>query len=166
MNAEHSLLIQGINESKAKDLVEDFGFVVTESMPAIAMMQAKDPVKTDWPDEHGEDVYIPQHTAFKAISFTIPVGYNGAKGSASAALRALQTYLSTIGSITLYNEQRKGGYTECSFNGCDEPTISTDMEYDILETKLKFTAHDPVSEVVARKVNNHYVLLVTKKTLY
>lgn len=153
MNAEYSLLMKGSkgDANTVYDLVDDFDFVVTENMPAITAGDTKDVVKTEWPDEHGDDVFVPRKLAFKSTIIDIPVGYTGAKGTSFEALRALTDFLSSNGSVTIYNEQRKAGYTCCVFSGVSDAEVSLNGEFEILTAKIKFNVYDPMSKVTARK---------------
>lgn len=150
MNSLHSILIQSGTHSgnkSIKDLVDDFGFVCTTGAPLFAPLEMKDVAKTEWPDEHGEDVFIPNKRGYKAVSISIPVAYTGKISSSGKALRALTDYLTSNGSLTIYSELSGCGFDICTFDGVDNSVLTPCGNYEVLECNIKFCAHDPASTV-------------------
>lgn len=147
MSKEYSLTIK--NSAGQKDLLDDFGFVVTE-IPYVSRGETKDLAKVDYPDEDGEDVYIPQQMKFKARTMEVKVCYTcnlndeGAKKSA-VALDELEAYLASGGAISVYSPWTDRGFTGCSYGGAKDAEYSKMGPYEVMEATLVFNVHNPMS---------------------
>lgn len=149
MNAEYSLLMQHPGGA-VNDLEDTFGFVLLE-IPMIAGGEVKELAKNDWPDEDGDDVYIPSQLHFKAGTMKVKVGYTTEGGmSCQEALNILETYLSQ-GEQKLYSEWTKQGFEHCSLKGISDvdhfkvantETITCDIDFYIHNTTERVTSED------------------------
>ena len=75
-----------------KDSLAHFGIVCTE-FPFKPVWETKDLPKRDWPDEDGEDTYIPDKLLLKAYDLEAEMCYKGDLGTAYDKIMAFQNYL-------------------------------------------------------------------------
>lgn len=77
MNEPYSILMQKTTENApVKDSLVHFGIVCTE-FPFKPGGETKDLPKRDWPDEDGEDTYIPDKLLLKAYDLEAEMCYKG-----------------------------------------------------------------------------------------
>lgn len=82
MNEPYSILMQKTTENApVKDSLAHFGIVCTE-FPFKPGGETKDLPKRDWPDEDGEDTYIPDKLLLKAYDLEAEMCYKGDLGTA------------------------------------------------------------------------------------
>lgn len=90
---EYSLLMQKMKEGEAvKDSFSAFGVVCTD-VPMVVGEEVKELPTRDWPDEDGEDTYVPDVLPFAAYDWEIEMCYKGAVGTAQAKMKAFRDYL-------------------------------------------------------------------------
>ena len=93
MNEPYSILMQKTTENApVKDSLAHFGIVCTE-FPFKPGGETKDLPKRDWPDEDGEDTYIPDKLLLKAYDLEAEMCYKGDLGTAYDKIMAFQNYL-------------------------------------------------------------------------
>ena len=93
MNEPYSILMQKTTENApVKDSLVHFGIVCTE-FPFKPGGETKDLPKRDWPDEDGEDTYIPDKLPLKAYDLEAEMCYKGDLGTAYDKIMAFQNYL-------------------------------------------------------------------------
>lgn len=93
MNEPYSILMQKTTENApVKDGLAHFGIVCTE-FPFKPGGETKDLPKRDWPDEDGEDTYIPDKLLLKAYDLEAEMCYKGDLGTAYDKIMAFQNYL-------------------------------------------------------------------------
>ena len=93
MNEPYSILMQKTTENApVKDSLAHFGIVCTE-FPFKPGGETKDLPKRDWPEEDGEDTYIPDKLPLKAYDLEAEMCYKGDLGTAYDKIMAFQNYL-------------------------------------------------------------------------
>lgn len=163
---EHSILFQkdGVDEF-AKDLVEDFGMVVTEITPDGA--SAKDVESNDWKDEDGEDVYIPQRICLKKSSVSIKMALSGEHGSFYKKITPFLDYLTSNTSnsengLMLHSSYIGKGFANCYFNEMSTQDFYKSGNEEICEFTIKFDCYKPNKKVIYtyKPTSQKYILQV------
>ena len=160
MNSLHSLLFQkGLHTPttplQAVDLVDTFNFVCSEiDFPNAT--ETKDVTTTDFKDEDGEDVYIPQRMRVKAFDLDVKVACVGNIGQTEGMLRSLSKWLCeglprNGDGLTIWSALYNRGYRRCYFKGASDLEYSYMNESEILECTLKFRICDPTYLVELKK---------------
>lgn len=134
-------------DTDVKELGADFGFYETESK-FYGGGTAKDVAKRDWPDEDGDDEYVPEALYLKAYDMEVKFGYKGDKYSANAKLKTLQDYLCG-GTMKLYDSYHAIGRQGVRFEAIDDDAelVRDDVDGDILIIKVKWKVNDPRTEI-------------------
>lgn len=143
MNKKHSLELTS-STGAVKDLCDDFDFVVIE-MPFVTRGELKEIAKTEYPDEDGEDVYVPKVRHYKPGSADIKIGYKGRIGTSFIALSNLESWLASAGLMGFYSEWSKAGFAECSYTGSYDAKLTTMCSSEVLEATIRFAIHNPTN---------------------
>lgn len=134
-----------------KDSFTAFGVVCTE-VPIVVGEEAKELPTRDWPDEDGEDTYVPDELPLAAYDWEIGMCYKGAVGTVQAKMKAFRDYLTgRDGSgalMKVYSPWTKEGRQNVYFKELetDEFWRSNVDEGVTFTVTLRVT--DPVTEVV------------------
>ena len=169
MNGLHSLLLQkGLHDTssptQAVDLVDQFGFVCTDiSFPNVT--ETKDITTTDWKDQDGEDVYIPERHCVKAFDLEVKVACTCIVGKSTSMLETLQRWFceglpQSGDGLTLWLPLYVRGFKRCYFKGSSDVEYTFMDESEVLECTLKFRVCDPVSTVQLKKESSTLYRLV------
>lgn len=146
MSKKYSLELTS-SSGDAKDLLDNFNFVVLE-MPFVSKGELKELAKAEYPDEDGEDVYVPAQRRFKSRTISVKIGYEGGAGTAFNAFSSLEGWLAGAGMMSVYSEWIGAGYNECTYEGVsDDLKYTTMVNSDILEVTIKFAVHNPTNIV-------------------
>ena len=87
------MLMQKMKDGSAvKDSLTDFGIVCTDA-PFMPFGEAKELASNDWPDEDGEDTYIPAQIPLAAYDMEIGLAYKGSLGSCYTKIKAFRDYV-------------------------------------------------------------------------
>lgn len=134
-------------DTEVKELGSDYGFYETESK-FYGGGAVKDIAKRDWPDEDGDDEYVPEAMKLKAYEMEVKFGWKGDKYGANAALEALQAYL-LGGTMKVYDSYHAIGRQGVRFEEIsdDAELVRDDAEGDILIITVKLKVNDPKSVV-------------------
>lgn len=147
MAADYTLYMQlTADDSEVKDSFSDFGFAVSE-IP-WPDEEAKAVATRDWPDEDGEDAYIPPTgLVLKAYDLTVEFVYKGEAGTAYSAYKALRGYLIS-GELKIYDPYWKRGCKGVWVKklGNLEP-FRTNADEGV-SAKVTFRVGDPKTEVL------------------
>ena len=137
-----------------KDLRNDFGFVCTEGPSYTPLGKAKQLSSNMWFDEDGADTYIPRKMFVEAGGLKIPIGYQGARGSGKAVLKALVLWLLGRGGdeltsegIYLYSAFIDEGFRKVTFSEISEPEYHYLGDFELLEATITFNIPDPLDNV-------------------
>ena len=145
--------IQKMKEGAAvKETVADFDIYCAE-IPFRLFVEAKDPSKRDWMDEHGDDEYIPDG-GLKLKAYTMDVKFccKGDKFSSNAKIQKFVEYLTGMdGSgavMKMYCTWTKIGRREIRFDKLnDKAELVRDGDVDTLVFTITFKVNDPVSNI-------------------
>lgn len=125
------------------DLAENLGFVVLEE-PAFCLGEAKGLAKVSFPDEDGDEVYIPQSRKIKSKTMEVRVGCTGKnKGECINALAMLEICLLEAGAINVYSQWMGVGYAGCSYGGSKDAETCVMSNEEIMTVTLIFEIHEP-----------------------
>lgn len=135
------------SDAVVKELGADFGFYETESK-FYGGWSVKDVAKRDWPDEDGDDEYVPTDLKLKAYDMQVKFGYKGDKYSANEKLSALQEYLCS-GTMRIYDSYNAIGRQGVRFASIDDDAelVRDDVDGDILIISVKLKVNDPRTAV-------------------
>ena len=152
MNEPYSILMQKTTENApVKDSLVHFGIVCTE-FPFKPGGETKDLPKRDWPEEDGEDTYIPDKLPLKAYDLEAEMCYKGDLGTAYDKIMAFQNYLTGENgdgaTLKIYNSHtgigRQGLYLlevgDFEFN-------KSNMD-EVLTFPVKFRVTDPRIQII------------------
>ena len=139
MNEPYSILMQKTTENApVKDSLAHFGIVCTE-FPFKPGGETKDLPKRDWPDEDGEDTYIPDKLLLKAYDLEAEMCYKGDLGTAYDKIMAFQNYLTGENgdgaTLKIYN----------SHTGIGREGLYLD---EVLTFPVKFRVTDPRTQII------------------
>lgn len=145
--------IQKMKEgAAAKETVADFDIYCAE-IPFRLFVEAKDPSKRDWMDEHGDDEYIPD-SGLKLKAYTMDVKFccKGDKFSSNAKIQKFVEYLTGMdGSgavMMMYCTWTKIGRRGIRFDKLnDKAELVRDGDGDTLVFTITFKVNDPVSNI-------------------
>ncbi len=145
--------IQKMKEGAAvKETVADFDIYCAE-IPFRLFVEAKDPSKRDWMDEHGDDEYIPD-SGLKLKAYTMDVKFccKGDKFSSNAKIQKFVEYLTGMdGSgavMMMYCTWTKIGRRGIRFDKLnDKAELVRDGDGDTLVFTITFKVNDPVSNI-------------------
>lgn len=134
--------------------------VVCQEFPFIRLPEAKDVAVYDWPDENGEDMYLPSVIKHKAYDLDATFLYVGTQANMNTELNAFIDFLfgrNTNGSplLAVYDE-----YTQTGRRGVYVKSVDNELfVYDtanaevVGQFKVKFRISDPVHEIVKQNGN-------------
>jgi len=127
------------------DSLVDYDMYI-KSFPYKPMADIKDPFIKDWPDESGNDVYIPATPVYKAYDIDCEFIYVGSRDSATPAVKLFIKYISENGLLKFYDSYTGIGRTKVNYK-----SLSQDIYYNedtnIASFKLVMTVNDPVTEI-------------------
>lgn len=150
--AEYSMLMQKMKDGSAvKDSLTDFGIVCTDA-PFMPFGEVKELASNDWPDEDGEDTYIPAQIPLASYDMEIGLAYKGGLGSCYTKIKAFRDYLTgrdnNGGAMKVYLPYPGIGRQNVYFKSM------TDWEFDksdvdeVLTATLTLRVTDPVTDVI------------------
>lgn len=161
--------IQKMKEgASVKETVADFDIYCAE-IPFRLFVEAKDPSKRDWMDEHGDDEYIPD-SGLKLKAYTMDVKFccKGDKFSSNEKIQKFVKYLTGMdGSgavMMMYCTWTKIGRQEIRFNKLnDKAELVRDSDGDTLVFTITFKVNDPISDIVPTRNESNSVTGLRKK---
>lgn len=137
------------------DTQEEY-FVVCSECPFKILPTTKELAKRDWPDEDGEDVFIPADgLKFKAYDLEVKFLYVGSKENMSIDLNSFIGFIygrNEDGSplLAIYDEYTQQGRQGVYVLEVNNEFLAYDDANDgvVGEFKVKFRVTDPVTQVV------------------
>ncbi len=125
---------------------------LVKSVPFILKPEIKDLPATDWKDQNGKDVYVPDTLTFKEYDIDIEFLFIGEHGTGNTQIKEFIEFLCTGGANILYDSYTKIGRQNVVYKKYDEDSLyRRDGENDIIIFKLNFTVYDPITEVELTK---------------
>lgn len=135
-----------------KETVADFDIYCAD-IPFKLFVEAKDPSKRDWMDEHGDDEYIPDSgLKLKAYSMDVKFCCKGDKYSSNEKIKRFVSYLTGLdgsgAEMKMYCTWTKIGRKSIRFDKLnDKAELVRDDDGDILVFTITFKVNDPVTDV-------------------
>ncbi|GAE83339.1 hypothetical protein JCM10512_1605 [Bacteroides reticulotermitis JCM 10512] len=117
----------------------------------------------DYPDEDGEDVFIPEILTVKAYDLDVDFSYKGA--DAENGVRVFIDYLlghdGTGASLKVYNPYIKMGRSKIYITGFSEPEFNRENDEEIANFTISFRVTDPRTRVVPSYDGNNNIIGLT-----
>lgn len=138
--------------SPVKETIVDFDIYCAD-MPFKMFVEAKDPTKHDWFDEHGDDEYIPDSgLKLKAYSMDVKFCCKGDKYSSNEKIKRFVSYLTGLdgsgAEMKMYCTWTKIGRKSIRFDKLnDKAELVRDDDGDILVFTITLKVNDPVTDV-------------------
>lgn len=149
---DYTLLFQKMKvDSPVKDSFEDFGIVCTD-VPFMPKGEAKELANNDWPDESGEDAYIPDTIPTQAFDWEIGMAYKGALTTCHTKIKSFLDYLTgrdgSGGAMKVYSSYTGIGRQYVHYKSVsDFEFVKSNMD-EVLTFTLTLRVTDPDTEVV------------------
>lgn len=138
--------------SPVKETIADFDIYCAD-MPFKLLVEAKEPSKRDWFDEHGDDEYIPDG-GLKLKAYTMDVKFccKGDKNSSNEKINKFLKYLTGLDGtgveLKMYCTWTKIGRKGIRFDKLnDKAELVRDNDGDVLVFTITFKVNDPVSDI-------------------
>lgn len=106
--------------------------------------------ETDWADQDGKDVFVPQQLKFESAKIKLTFLYMGDYGTFYNKLASFMTYLSSGGYLKIQDKFSGVGRQKVRWTDSEAPTmiISNQLEGDKFTFALTFEIDDPVTNIV------------------
>lgn len=128
----------------AKNILTEWGIYV-KNIPFKAFPDLKDVFKRDWPEDSGDDEYIPANPVFKAYEMELSLVYVGGMDTAGDKIRRFCEYM--VGAeISLFDEFTGIG-VRCRFVSYDEKAFYRRDE-DVVQFSVKVKVNNPLSYAI------------------
>lgn len=149
---DYTLLFQKMKDgSGVKDSLTDFGVVCT-NIPFMPKGEAKELAKNDWPDESGEDTYIPEVIPTQAYDWEIEMAYKGALKSCYTNIKAFTDYLTgrdgSGGAMKVYSSYTGVGRQNVHYQNIGDFEFTKSNIDEVLTFTLTLRVTDPDTDVV------------------
>lgn len=139
-----------IQKLKANSPVKDskeWGIWV-KSMPFLLYPKLKEPAQRSWPDENGDDEYLPDSPVFEAYTMNVDFVFIGATGTANSQIKSFLNYLSKEGEFSIYDTYSKIGRTHVRYSSySDKAFRRRENENDIVQFTVTFKVNDPITDI-------------------
>lgn len=151
MTQEYVLLMQKMYMGATiKDSLEDFGIVCTE-MPFAPFTETKKIPTRDWPEEDGEDVYVPSRLPRNAYDMEIGLCYKGGSKSAYDGIKKFIDYLTGEDGETpvlkIYSPFTGIGRENVYLKEYDDDAFFFNEEEDVVLFSMTFRVTDPKTDI-------------------
>lgn len=146
-------LIQGEGDAVASDTL-DWGLVAKVN-PYPLLPEPKDPFKTEWVDENGDDEWT-DRMYFKPIEFSVSFyikAYDSDEGSAEQVIRErVDDFFSKIkqGEFSIYDSYNGIGRRKVRYAGYSEEEFKRRTGYARAIFSITFKVNDPVTRMVIK----------------
>ena len=146
---------QGIGAA-VKDSLADFGIVCTE-VPFMPFSETKELPSRDWPDEDGEDTYIPAELPAAAYDLELGLCYKGSLSTCHTKIKAFIDYLTgkdgNGSELTIYLPYTGIGRKGCYLKSVGNIEFAKSGTDEVLTFTATFRVTDPVTDVQLTKGN-------------
>lgn len=136
--------------SNTKDSFLEWKIACT-SVPFDVYPKIKELPSNDWPDEHGDDTFIPAKLMIAAYDYEINFCYKGLDGSAYSAIKPFIDYLTGVDGngveLSIYSPYNKIGRQKAYFTGLSDLKYRRMGAEDVLTFSVKFRITDPVTDI-------------------
>lgn len=108
----------------------------------------KDIPSRDWPDEHGNDEFIPDKPVYKAYEIECEFVFIGTHGTANEKIRSFLQYLAENGSFSIYDTYTKIGRQNVRYvSNSEDVFYRRDGENDIVVFSVTLKVNDPITDI-------------------
>lgn len=116
----------------------------------MLMLKPKSYAETDWKDQNGKDVFVPQQLKFESSKIKLTFLYMGEYGTFYNKLKDFLTYLSTGGYLKIQDKFSGVGRQKVRWTDSDAPAMisSSSLEGDKFTFALTFEIDDPVTNII------------------
>ena len=126
--------------------------IVCKELPFKLIGDAKDVVSRSWPDQHGDDEYLPDVLPIKAYDMTVEFAYKGAPGTANTKIKEFLHYLTGMDNsgveFSVYDTYTKIGRQKIRFMSYEPTSIyRREGDLDVIVFKVKLKINDPVTDI-------------------
>lgn len=139
-------LLIGKEGDSVKDVLVEWG-IYHKHIPFNLYPKIKEPPKVNFPDQDGDDEYLPATPHYEAYEMKATFIYKGPADTANANIRAFLDYLQ--GSyFTIYDEYSKIGRQKVRFVEADDDAyLFRRGDIDLVEFYVVFKVNDPKTDV-------------------
>lgn len=140
-------LIQKLkNNSPVRDSKE-WGIWI-KSIPFLLYPKMKEPAKRSWPDQNGDDEYLPESPVFEAYTMNVDFVFIGERGTANSQIRSFMNYLSRDGEFSIYDTYSALGRTRVRYSSySDKAFRRREEENDVVQFTVTLKVNDPITEI-------------------
>lgn len=130
-NAEWNILVQKF----------DWGMLIRKP---------KSYAETDWKDENGKDIYVPQELKFESSKIKLTFLYMGAYMTFYNKLAEFMNYLSVGGYLKIQDKFSGVGRQKVRWTDSDSPSMIThnEVDGDKFTFALTFEVDDPITNII------------------
>lgn len=122
--------------------------IYIKSVPFKVFPDLKDVPSRDWPDENGDEEYIPDLPYYKAYEIECQFVYIGSGGTANDQIRSFLKYLSENGMYSMYDTYTGIGRRDVRYVGYSEDILyRKDGENDIVVFSVTMKVNNPIEEI-------------------
>lgn len=122
--------------------------IYVKSIPFKVFPDRKDIASRDWPDENGDDEFIPETPVFKAYEIDCEFVFIGTHGTANTSITNFISYLANAGNFTIFDSYTQIGRQRVRYVSYSEKIFyRRDGENDIVVFSLKLKVNDPISNI-------------------
>lgn len=146
----YSILFQKAKEgSPVKDLFADFSMGCV-AFPFKLSGEVKELPTDDYPDEDGEDTFIPSNLVLKAYDLDVDFSYKGnnAERDVSGFIDYLLGYDGNGASLKVYNPYTNIGRHKIYITSYNEPEYNRSDEGEVANFSVAFRVTDPRTRIV------------------
>lgn len=139
-----------IQKLKANSPVRDskeWGIWV-KSIPFLIYPKLKEPAKRSWPDQNGDDEYLPDSPLFEAYTMNVDFVFIGQTGTANIQIKSFLDYLSRNGEFSIYDTYSAIGRTRVRYSSySDKAFRRREGENDVVQFTVTLKVNDPITEI-------------------
>lgn len=143
-----------VQKLKSNFLVRDsreWGIWV-KSIPFLLYPKLKEPAKRSWPEQNGDDEYLPDSPVFEAYSMNVDFVFIGENSTANNQIKSFLNYLSKDGEFSIYDTYTGIGRTHVRYSSySDKAFRRREKEKDIVQFTVTLKVNDPITDVKLSK---------------
>lgn len=143
-------LIQKLKSGSLVKDSRDWGIWI-KHVPFQLYPKVKEIAKRSWPEENGDDEYLPDAPKFEAYTTSLDFVYLGAHGEGNQQIRSFLNYLSRDGEFSFYDTYSQIGRTRVRFESFSEKAFRRrEKNKDVIEFSVSLKVNDPITDIVLR----------------
>lgn len=119
-----------------------------ESIPFLLYPKMKEPAKRSWPDQNGDDEYLPESPVFEAYLMNVDFVFIGERGTANNQIISFMNYLSRDGEFSIYDTYSTLGRTHVRYSSYSGKAFRRrEGENDVVQFTVTLKVNDPITEI-------------------